>query len=160
MGQNLEVHVLNGDGTLIGNTPTIDLRTIGENIQERWHKLYRANQIAGEIRLGLMFLKDAQQTSDSPTGHIDSEETTIGNLDGLERMIKQVKTKEFVGDPGPLENTPQQEDGLSSADYRCEYCERAFSKQYQLTLVSFQISQKIECNLPSIVSTNASIRSL
>jgi len=38
-----------------------------------------------------------------------------------------------VGDPGPLENTPQQEDRLSSADFPCEYCERGFSKQYELT---------------------------
>jgi hypothetical protein len=65
-----------------------------------------------------------------------------------------------VGDPGPLENTPQQEDRLSSADFPCEYCEREFSKQYELTLVSFQISQKIECNLPFTVNTYASIQSL
>jgi predicted RNA-binding Zn-ribbon protein involved in translation (DUF1610 family) len=113
MGQNLEVHVLNGDGTLIGNTPTIDLRTIGENIQGGWHKLYRVNQIAGEIRLGLMFLKDKQLTSDSPTGHIDSEETTLGNLDALEQIIKQVETKEFW----------EPEEGVKS----CPSCGDAFS---------------------------------
>jgi hypothetical protein len=65
-----------------------------------------------------------------------------------------------VEDPGPLENTPQQEHRVSSADFRCEYCGREFSKQYELTLVSFQISQNIERNLLSIVSTNATTRSL
>ena len=64
------------------------------------------------------------------------------------------------GDPDPIENTPQQEHRVSSADFRCGYCERAFSKQYELTLVSFQISQNIERNLPSIVSTNATTRIL
>lgn len=38
-----------------------------------------------------------------------------------------------VGDPGLLENTPQQEDRLLSADFQCEYCKREFSKQYELT---------------------------
>jgi len=51
-----------------------------------------------------------------------------------------------IRDPSTLEETSQQEHRVSSADFRCEQCERTFSKQFELTLVSFQISQNIERN--------------
>jgi FYVE zinc finger/PX domain len=114
MGQILEVSVLNRDGNLIGSTPVIDLLSIGENDQDRWHQLYNVNQISGEIKLGLMFIKDQQLTPDSPTGHNDSKEPTIDNLDArLEQMKIQVKTKEFW----------QPEKGVKS----CPSCGESFS---------------------------------
>lgn len=68
-------------------------------------------------------------------------------------------------DPGSLENTPQQDSGtftdrLSSTDFPCKDCSRVFSKQYELTLVSFQISEKIGRSLPFVVNIYASTQSL
>ncbi|KAH8760949.1 hypothetical protein F5882DRAFT_523089 [Hyaloscypha sp. PMI_1271] len=50
-------------------------------------------------------------------------------------------------DPGPLENTPQQEHRVSSADFRCEYCGREFSKQYELTKHERNHTKPLSCEI-------------
>jgi hypothetical protein len=70
-------------------------------------------------------------------------------------------------EPSPIQSTPQQssatcEDKLSSANFRCEYeyCSQVFSKQYELTLVSFRNLRETEHSLLITGNMNASIRSL
>jgi hypothetical protein len=68
-------------------------------------------------------------------------------------------------EPSPIQSTPQQssatcEDKLSNAKFQCEYCSQVFSKQYELTLVSFRTLRETEHGLLITGNMNASIRSL
>jgi hypothetical protein len=68
-------------------------------------------------------------------------------------------------EPSPIQSTPQQssakcEDKLSSANFQCEYCSQVFSKQYELTLVSFCNLRETEHSLQITGSMNGSIRNL
>jgi hypothetical protein len=68
-------------------------------------------------------------------------------------------------EPSSIQSTPQQssatgEDELSSAKFQCEYCSQVFSKQYELTLVSFRNLRETEHSLLITENMNATTRSL
>ncbi|KAH8774157.1 hypothetical protein BGZ57DRAFT_982598 [Hyaloscypha finlandica] len=52
-----------------------------------------------------------------------------------------------VRDPSTLEETSQQEHRVSSADFPCEYCGRAFSKQFELTKHERNHTKPLSCEV-------------
>jgi hypothetical protein len=100
-------------------------------------------------------------SEDVATSRENSSSNLSSNLtSNSSHSITKLESKDGRDKVAISSKAPQQEHRVSSADFRCEYCGREFSKQYELTLVSFQISQNTERNLPSIVSTNATTRIL
>jgi hypothetical protein len=68
-------------------------------------------------------------------------------------------------EPSSIQSAPQQssvtpEDKLSSAKFQCKYCFQEFSKQYELTLVSFRNLRETEHSLLITGNMNATTRSL